>query len=84
MTHDPRADRIREDRTVEFLRTHGFFAGAVQSSRKERRAARWRIPLIAAAAAIVIAAVSIVADRTARQSQSHVAQPAAPKLIIWY
>lgn len=91
MKHDQHdVDRVREDRTVEFLRSHGMFSGRqtaphVATQLASRRATGWRIPLIAAAAALLFAAISLLSDHKPRSAAGErQTEKSPPKLLIWY
>jgi hypothetical protein len=73
-------DRVREDRVVAHLRAHGLLGG--QAVRDVARP-RWRGPVIAAAAAVVIGVLSLIADRTLR-SPAPSEPNQDPTLLIWY
>lgn len=83
------SEREREDRVVAHLRQHGVFGGARmpapedadQGTRPTLR--RWRVPMIAAAAAVVLGVLSVIADRT-RRAEPPVVTAEAPQLLIWY
>jgi len=79
MTTNP--DREREDRVVAHLRTHGLLGA--EANRERRTPQRWRAPVIAAAAVLVLAVLSVIADRTLRPVPP--SEPAAtPTLLVWY
>jgi anti-sigma-K factor RskA len=83
------SEREREDRVVAHLRRHGAFGGvnvpapgdANQGTRPALR--RWRVPMIAAAAAVVLGVLSVIADRS-RRAEPPVVTAEAPQLLIWY
>jgi hypothetical protein len=79
MTTNP--DREREDRVVAHLRAHGLLGA--EANRERRTPQRWRAPVIAAAAVLVLAVLSVIADR--RFKPAPPSEPAVtPTLLVWY
>jgi len=73
-------DREREDRVVAHLKSRGLLGG--QAVRAVARS-RWRVPVIAAAAVVVIGVLSLIVDRTLR-SPAPSDPDQTPTLLIWY
>jgi hypothetical protein len=91
-THNNEApiDRAQEDRTVEFLRSRGVFRGramlaTVDAAALPPRRNKWRVPVIAAAAAVLLAFITMLAERIARPPAGDTPpNVATPRLLIWY
>lgn len=84
-------DRAQEDRTVEYLRANGVFGIRAKATASEPSTApqripnKWRVPIIAAAAAVLITFISAVVDFT-NEPAPEVETPATstPRLLVWY
>jgi hypothetical protein len=83
-------DPAQEDRTVEYLRSHGVFGvpSAVTpihiADSPRRTSGRWRAPLIAAAAVLLFAFISVLASRKPRPATYDMPQASSPRLLVWY
>jgi hypothetical protein len=85
-------DRVQEDRTVEYLRSQGVFSGRAARTSADvtplpppaTMPNKWRVTMIAAAAAVLLAFISVLVDRPPQSADEPPAPNSTPKLLVWY